>query len=479
MKKKHLGYLAGALMLLLLLRLVMDRGPGTASSLEDAGFRLVLEQGLEPESIRWIRVGGPGGSGALVAQDDGAGWTVTSAFAAPADREAIDTFLSVLAGLRGEVRGQGESLFAEFGVDEGSAARIEVGSGPGEVLATLWVGGAGDGPGAHFVRSEGSDSILHVVDGVADDLGLMGEDRDPPSSHWLRLELFDVATDAVDYISAERPDLRWRLEKTSPAGAEEGAPPDWRVIEPPTGLTVDGGGVDGFVSRIARIRAASVLDPASEACSDDALDSRLGLRAGDATQGLRFGTRLLDDDIVAAMLDGDATCWGLKRWTAESLMPRASQLLELGRPFGDPAPEASEFTRIDLVTGDSLLRLERDGDDEPWRLSPPERAPADGPRVDRLLSALRFLQWDDLAVATAVNEPDRAVHATITAHAGKRSWTLRLLGERPGGPDGARYAEFDGGPAAPSGYLAVVTGSVVESLVASLDELRADAPEDE
>ncbi len=483
MKKKHLWFLAGALVLLVLLRLLTDRGPGTASSLEDAGFRLVLEQGLETESIRWIRVTGPGDSEALVVERGASGWSVISAHGAAADGEAVESFLSALAGLRGEVRGVGESLFAEFAVDGSSAARVEVGLNADEVSATLWVGGAGDGPGAHFARSEGSDSILHVVDGVADDLGLIADGRTPPLSHWLKLELFDLATDAVDRISAARSDLHWMLEKAPPAGADEGAPAEWRVVEPVTGLAARATGFHSLVDRVARVRAASVLDASSEACADAALNSRLSLRAGDAGQVLRFGSRLLEGDVVAARLDGESTCWALARRTARSLLPRASQLLDLERPFGEPAPEANEFTKLDLVTGEGRLSLERasehDVGGEQWRLTQPQRAPADGARVDRLLSALRFLQWDDLAVQDDVSTASRATHATITAHAGERSWTLRLLGERAGLSDGARYAEFEGGLGAPSGYLGVVAGSSVTSLVASLDDLRADAPEGE
>jgi hypothetical protein len=477
MTKQHLWYLAAALVALLALRLLLDRSPGTAGSLDEAGLSLVLDGAVAPELVRFVRVTGPGQGQALVVERGPKGWTLSSAHGAPADAPAVDAFVESVLSLRGELRGEGEFLHAEFGVDPGSAARVELGTSSEEIVAELLVGGEGDRRGAHFVRSEGSERIPHALDGVTEALGLVGDSRTPSPEHWLNLQLFDLVSSDIDRIQVDRPDQHWLLEKAPPPGAEEGTPAEWRVVEPPTGLEADAAGADGLVGRLARVRAASVLDPASEACAPAALKRRIRVEAGERSLGLGLGDRLLDGDRFAARLDGDGTCWALARWTADSLMPRAGQLLELGRPFGDPPPEAAEFTRLDLVTGEGRLRLERD--DEGWRISRPQRAAADGPRVDRLLSALRFLSWDDLAAEAAVETAARETHLTITAHAAERSWTLRLLGERAGAADGSRYAEFEGGPSAPPGHLLVVASSSVESLDATLEDLRADSPEEQ
>lgn len=475
MKSKHLIWLAVALVLLLAVRFLVDRGPGTASSLEDAGLSLVVRGGPEPSAVTSLRVSGPGGGEPLVVDRVGSGWVVASAHGAPADADKVESFLESVAALRGELRGEGESLFEEFGVDAGSAARLELFAGDGEPSATVYFGKEGDSRRSHFVRVEGEERIHHVVDGVLGDLGLVGDGRVPKSDHWLRLQLFDLAPSEVTLVTADLPDQNWRFEKSLLPGAEEGAEPAWRVIEPQLGAKPKATAMQSLVDRVARVRAASVLDPATEACADEALDQRLSLTTA-GTRVLRFGSTLLEDDLVAARLDDEPTCWGLKRWTAESLMPRASQLFELAKPLGDEAPAAEEVTRIDLVQGESWLRLEREG--EAWRLTQPRRAEANSARVDRLLSALRFLAWEDFALEAAVLPAARESHATLTVQAGDRSFELELLGERPTSFDGDRYARFEGGPSAPSGFLSVVPGSAVDSLTPDLEELEAAGGED-
>lgn len=474
MKKQHLWGLAAVLVVLLLVRLAVDRRPDTASSLDEAGLALLFEQGPAAADVSWIRVAGPGDGEDLVAERVGTTWRIASAHGAPADGEAVEGFLRAVTGLRGELRGEGESLNSEFGVDESSASRVDLGSEAGKPLATLWIGAEGDARGAHFVRVEGSSRIHHAIEGVSEALGLQGSNREPSPERWVRLELFDLGTTGVTRIQADRPDQNWLLEKAPPHDGEDGADARWRVAEPATNLKVDAAGIEALAGRLVRVRATSVLDPASEACAREALTRRLSVQAADGEGGLDVGSEPLAGDLVAARLDGDATCWGLSRWTAESLMPRASQVFELSRPLGEPPPEAAEFTRLDLVAGDRWIRLDRDGDD--WRITQPQQARASAATVDRMLSALRFLAWDDLAVEAAVGAADRTPHATVTARAGDRVWTLRLLGERSGGS--GRYADFEGGARPPQGSLGVVTESVVESLTPDLEELRAPAGED-
>ena len=487
MKKQHLIGLAVALVVLVGLRYLLDRGPRTAGSLEDAGIARVLGQDFDEAAVGWLRLTGPGDDGAVwEARKGDDGWVIASAWDAPADGERLQELLDRLDGMRGEVRGEGEALAADFGVDEASAARLEIGPGPGEDAAVLLLGKAGDSPQAHFVRREGEDSIRHVARGVTSLLGLVGDSREPQPQHAVRLTLPEFPVDALTEIAADRPDVNWQLVRDPMAAPAEGgedaggAAADavaWRLVEPDLGAPLREGAVTTLTGAVGRLRANEVLDPASEGCADANLTQRLRLTAGGDGRTLHLGDRLLDGDRVALKVDDGATCYGLSRWVAESLLPRASRLADLPKPLGDEAPEAAEFTRLDLTIDGSAVRLERDGED--WTLTRPERGPADAARVNRLISALRFLSWDDAASATVVPEAARAEHAVLTARAGNRSWTLRILGERPGAFDGARYASLDGAEGLPENLLGVLTGTNVEGLTPSLDELRAEPSPDD
>jgi hypothetical protein len=488
-KPKHLWILAAVVVVLLVARVLVERGAETARDLEEAGLARIVPEDFDAASVGWIRVSGPGEDGSkLELRRAGEGWSVTSAHDAPGEAEAIDEFLESLARARGELRGDGRGLFAEFGVDDASAARLELGASPGEVDVALLLGKQGDGPQSHFVRAAEGEAIRHVARGLLAGLGLSGEARQPAADRWVDKTVLEVEEDAVARIAAERPDQRWVLEKEpaaeepetttdeSGAGAEPPSDePGWRVLEPALDWPVSSWGPSGVVSRLARLSATTVLDPAQEACSDAALPLTVAFTAEGEERLLRIGDRLLDGDVVAVRLDGGPTCYGLTKWTAESLLPKASRLFQAPKPLGEEPPPAEEFTRLEIQRGDETIRLARS--DEGWRLQAPQAGEADGPRVDRLVSALRFLSWDDLALESALTEEAKAVHATLEARAGNARWTLRLLGERVGSSGGERYAVLEGGGGVPEGLVGTVSASSVGSLLPALDELVADDPE--
>lgn len=490
MKNRTLVILGLAVLALLALRFLLTRGEGeSVQDLEDAGVARVLASPPKAEDVLWIRVSAPAAppvEGAepappaaplLVRRVAGGPWTVASAHDAPAEAAQVDEFLKAVLELAGEERGEGESVRAEFGVDDAQAVKVELGGADANApLATLFVGKQGDGPESHFVMAAGSSAIRHASQGLRRKLGLWSADAKPAADHWLKKQLVQADEPKLKSLSLARPDLALELRAEpgpaveAPAEGAAPAPParTWTVAAPALPWPLRADAIAGVVGRAGSVRVDAALDPA--ACASGGATSTLSLAQEDGVSHvLSVGAKLADADRHALQLAGDPHCYAVASWSLASLLPRASALWDVPPAFAN-APPSSDVTRVTVQRDGATIRLVKAGETE-WKIESPRTGAAQAGRVSRLVTALLNLRFDDVAEAGKVPPALLDKSATVTVEAGGRRLAVVLLGERVGGAPRERYARLEGGTVAPAGFVGVLSSATVDALLPALDEL--------
>ena len=506
MKNNHLILLACVVVLLLGLRVVLSlRGREVATDPSGAGLVRVVE-GVDAKSVTWLRASAqPPATDATsstapaelaaplhVVKADGR-WIVTSASRAPADAKEVDAFVEAIASLQGEVRGRGEKAFADFGVDDAHALKVELGSGAEAPAATVLVGKQGDAGNTSFVRKAGDDRVFHVRADLRRMLGTFAADQPPPADHWVNKVVLDLKPEALARVIVERPDGGWVLRRdVAPATAPEGASADGTEGAPPpqasSAWTIEGPAVlpwpakadalEGAVGRMARVRVSSVLDPTTPGCDFGAAAPPGGTVTFEETSGavhrLHVGGRLADRsagaDEVVLRLDDEPYCYALARWSVSSLMPSASTLLDVPKAFAD-APSAADVVALSITRPTGSFAVRRKGENE-WAFTMGGTGDAQAGVVSRVVASLLGLRLDDVAPDGLVPADSRATAATVTAEAkGGKRVRVALLGERAGAA-AQRYVRVDAPGAVPAGWVGVVSDLTADSLAPEAAELE-------
>lgn len=490
MKKQHLIVLAVVLGILLGVRFAMHRrGSDVATSLGEAGIGQIVPASVDAAKPRWIRVTGPppkegepGRPLELVKGD--AGWIVVSAEGAPADESQVDDFLHRAVSLAGEVRGEGESTFARFGLAPDAATKVEIGEESGKPVATIWIGKQGDDADAHFARAEGSSEVRHCQDGLRAPLRLYADGAQPATDLWVNKVVHEADSKDLEEVTIERPDATFVLQRVPPAPpppppvdgasgepAPEPAADEWRIVSPEMPWPVQSDSLDGVVTRSAGVRAASILAAGSPPCVFEPPTGRATFRKPDGTSTwIRLGGKVADKEEVALEVEGKPLCYGLATWSVQTLLPRASALWTIPQAFAD-ASTAGEPTRVRYQRGGTTWSLARAESGE-WTIESPAKGRADTSRCTRMSSAVKNLRIEDVAEASRVPAAALAVEATVTVQLAGRTLTVQVLGERAGGL-GDRYVRFQAGTSLSPGWIAVVSKATADSLLPAGEQLKA------
>ena len=496
MKRQHVVALVVALVALLGLKLLLGRrGTTVATEAGEAGIVRLVPKDVDAENVRWIRVTppppeAPEGASAPAASEtpkplelrrDGDQWLVASAEGAPADQSQVKDFVRRVVDLAGEVRGEGESSFARFGVDAASATKVELGGEPGTALATIWIGKQGDDGDAHFARLEGSNEVRHVQQGLRGPLQLYGESAKLPADLWVDKVVAGVDPKDVAKLTVERADVTYVLERQAPpadAGASGPSGPSgpaatWRITAPEMPWVVQADSLDGVVSRSAKTRVASILPAGDGACAAPGQSGRARFAKADGGEVVvALAAQAAGREEVGLSVEGRPFCYGLGTWGVQQLLPRASQLWSIPQVFEAEAG-GSEPTKVRYRRGGTTWTLAKSADGK-WSLESPAKREADASRASRLVSGARNLRIDDVAEAARVPAEALAVEATISFEAAGKPVSVEVLGERPGGL-GDRYVRFQGGTFLTPGYVAVISKTTADSLLPTGAELEAKA----
>lgn len=180
MKLRNLIILCAVLCILAGLVLVKQKTRRDAPSVDEEQDMILSPLTLEGITEAVFRFGESGKEVRIIKEADG--WKIQSLYGVDAEKSVLERFLKQLDGLKGELRSDDASLFADYGIAEGEGVHIILGKDAAPV-AHLVVGFKRFGADGNFVRHQGQNKVYAVEENILLEFGMWGE---------IRVDGFDV-----------------------------------------------------------------------------------------------------------------------------------------------------------------------------------------------------------------------------------------------------------------------------------------------
>ncbi len=431
-----------------------------STSLESQFNRKLLEFrekklfALQRDSVESVRIFRKG-SMVLELAKEGDLWQIRHPFPGRASESEVSDLLTKITGLRAAAfHAEEPADLKPYGLAD-PEWKIEVTMQPGQVQATLLVGGSyADEEKTEYVYAKRGERPMVV--GVRTDFleALRQKPEEYREKKVMPLKTWEVA----------RVDLEWRDAK---AVLEKTEANEWRLVEPYK-ARADSGKVNSLLTALSRLEAEEFLSaPESEAdrarygLDAAALKLKLEKKAGQggseqkdqegATMigAVSFGRgREGEKQRCYAMAEGDTTLYGLSCDFLNQEVPTDPDALRERKLLG--------FYRyqVDSVEwqgpeGPGMIKRAQEG----WDLKKPERGKVDGDAVNSFLDALSSLQVDrfvgphqgDLA-SFGLAKPEYRISIRQQQDKGEEKilGTLLFSAAGPEGDEGHLYAMTEG-----------------------------------
>lgn len=159
--------------------------------------RIVIAKGTQGATVELSRADGT--------------WRLPSLWNAKADEEKVTQWLKELSTLKGELRGDSESLFGDFGIADDAAFHVSAFAKEQE-LTHLLIGTKRMGWQDLFLRRAGSANVFVVQSSLTSTMGLYGEleAAEPKADVWLDLRLFTMEPSSVEAVEIQEGQAEWR-----------------------------------------------------------------------------------------------------------------------------------------------------------------------------------------------------------------------------------------------------------------------------
>lgn len=373
------------------------------------------------------------------AAKNGDAWQVTQPATAPADEAEISGITSNLASVTiSRVIDEQASDFKQYGLDP---ARIEVGFRENGHDRTLLLGQKTPTGSDMYARLPDKPRVFLVPSYVESTFNKSPFDlRDKT--------ILKIDRDKVDRLDIETPDHAIKI-------ARQGA--DWR-ISAPIEARADFAAIEGLVGRLntTQMKAIAATDADANALKEYGLDkpaATIHVTSGSSQAGLAIGKSAGEGVVYAKDLSRPMV------FTVESALAD-----ELKKPADDlrlkDLFDARSFntTRVEIARGGQIVAFEKDKDT--WKQVTPSPKPADGAKVDALLTALtntRATAFTDKA--PALDSPELTV--TLKFDEGKQD---KVAFARKGGD---AFARRDGDAGA-----AKIDTAALDGILKALDGLK-------
>lgn len=229
------------------------------------GDGVVLAE-CDPSKLERILIGrGSQATSVELAKENGT-WKVKSLWNAKADPLKVEKLIQKLCSVRGELRGSGEKLFADFGIQDADAFSIRFFGAGNVLLQDLKVGTKQAGESDFFIRKAASENIYLVEVNVAELLGIYSASDGATSegSFWADLSLFNLDPEKVTKITLSllKGDERTRvvgLERET--GAKDPLKSSWKFLNKDRPSLPDPDKVLKFIVVMNNLRAQKAVDP--------------------------------------------------------------------------------------------------------------------------------------------------------------------------------------------------------------------------
>ncbi|MBI4775844.1 MAG: DUF4340 domain-containing protein [Deltaproteobacteria bacterium] len=271
MKNKYLILFAVVLAALVVLYAVQQRS--TRITVVETGIVQVLPD-LNTAAVSEIDAYVTGEESKLILKRDGDSWTIPSDFNERADKGKIETLLSDLKDLKGEVRASKEALYDMFEVQEGKALVLDLLDKEGRRITTLFVGKRGPSGSGGFLRIKGRPEVYLADKNVAGTFGLLGEAKKAPEPKtWVDLRLLQSSKNQWARVEFNHPEFTavFVKEKLEPENSDNAAAAETKETEPasipwvqkkPEKPAVGDAVLQRALDALGKVRANQVLDPA-------------------------------------------------------------------------------------------------------------------------------------------------------------------------------------------------------------------------
>lgn len=244
-------------------------------------------------------------------------WKVKSLWNAKADDAKVEKLIQKLRSARGELRGSGKKLFADFGIQDTEALSIRLLGLGNAVLSDFRIGTKQAGENGYFFRQAASEDIYFADVNMPDLLGVFTtlNEADLSSLFWADLSLFDLDPEKVTRITLYRLNGE---EKTMTAGLERAADPkdplksSWKFLRKDLSSTLDPDKVLKFIAVMNSVRADKIVDPAGKGYGLEKPVWQLAVSEGGRKTLLNAGSKDEKQKIVYVKRSGDPAVFELK-----------------------------------------------------------------------------------------------------------------------------------------------------------------------
>jgi len=208
----------------------------------------------------------------LVLERQADGWTVATAWGAPASGQRIDSLLGNLSGLTGEFRSDDRGVVPDYGFTDTTTVVITAEGNDHTPAFSIEVGKKAERSVGNFVKRPGENAVYLTNKGVLNDLGLYSGPGRPQAKHFIDLQAYRVDRNEIEAITLHDGDQTVVLRKDFPEPATAASDtidlalePDrsvyeWRLLQPYRKAAAKTK-ADAVQGALASLRAIDVADP--------------------------------------------------------------------------------------------------------------------------------------------------------------------------------------------------------------------------
>jgi len=181
-------------------------------------------------------------------------WTIAGQQGAYADEQKVDTLISKIDALEGELRSDNKKLLSDYGISDNEGINIQLKKGEAEI-AQLILGTKKAEWNKNFVRLKGSNAVYVVEENILSDLGFWGDvtEANFNTDQWIDKRIFHFDQDKVKAVKLEK-NAKTFIELVKTVENEK---KKWKTIKNYP-IKLDQNKVNNYIRSLTNLKGSSV-----------------------------------------------------------------------------------------------------------------------------------------------------------------------------------------------------------------------------
>jgi len=181
-------------------------------------------------------------------------WTIADQQGAYADEQKVDTLISKIDALEGELRSDSKELLSDYGISDTEGINIQLKKGEADV-AHLVLGTKKAGWNKNFVRLKGSSAVYVIEENILSDLGFWGDVTQASfnADQWIDKRIIHLDQDQVKSIKLEK-DTQTFIELVQKVEDEK---KKWETVKGYP-MKLDQSKVNSYIRSLTNLRGSSI-----------------------------------------------------------------------------------------------------------------------------------------------------------------------------------------------------------------------------